>query len=294
MCQGLPRLLESCEYPPLAGMPLVRLLRSIHECRTRMQNEQGKKPDYKYNANDDGLSEWVKNFTSRIGDGTGDIEETYLSKLKLIADLKRGQRFLDVGSGLGRIIELVRPSAGSLVGLEPDFFRFEDCYKHYHDGNRVQVMNTTTGEYKRAHPADRFDVVIVSMVLQHVSAATCDGILRDVRELLASDGVAIVATTHCYEERFQAQTNPTPQTAEAFDRYADDSTNQQWGIPVRMFSRISFEGAILRAGLQIIDWGQFTYIRPERLSGWTALLGVPYEALENRGISQYAVLRRGP
>jgi 2-polyprenyl-3-methyl-5-hydroxy-6-metoxy-1,4-benzoquinol methylase len=247
---------------------------------------------YKYNATDEALIEWIKQFTSRVGDGTGDIEEVYLSALKLIASCKPGAKYLDIGSGLGRIVDMMRHSAGTLIGLEPDVSRFQVCHRAYHDGERVRILNSTTSAFRDAHPEARFDVITLSMVLQHVSTGTCEQILRDVHELLTPDGVAMISTTHFYEERFTFQLKPAPQSSEDYDRYASDTANGQWGIPVRMFSKASFLSALERAALETTVWGPFSYVRPERLSGIAALYGAPPEALRDMGISQYAVVKR--
>ena len=150
---------------------------------------------YIYNASDEEISDYLRLFTSRIGDGTGDPEEEYLSLLKVIVACKPNARYLDIGSGWGRIIDIVHPSAALLVGLEPDPERFEQCFKTYHDGGRTRIFNTSSLEFRTAYPQERFEVITLSMVLQHVATSVCDQILLDVHELLAPDGLAIIATT---------------------------------------------------------------------------------------------------
>jgi len=259
----------------------------------RVEPEEAMKSQgYAYNRSDDELSAWGQSFTSRIGDGTGNPEEDYLSVLKLIANCKPNAKYLDIGCGVGRIIQIVQHSVGSLVGLEPELERFQACYKAHNDGDRIRIINSTSREYKDAHPEDRFDIIAVSMVLQHVPTGICDQILRDVREFLMPEGVAIIATTQQDVERFTFEFNPRPQTVEEFDRYAVDTANQQWGIPVRMFSKASFHQTIEQAGLHIIHWSQFSYFRPEKLAWWAARSGVPPEAIRHVAISQYAVVKR--
>ncbi len=247
---------------------------------------------YKYNASDEEISDYLRVFTSRIGDGTGDPEEEYLSLLKVIVACKANARYLDIGSGWGRIIDIVHPSAAVLVGLEPDPERFEHCFKTYHDGARTRIFNTSSLEFRTAYPQERFDVITLSMVLQHVATSVCDQILLDVRELLAPDGLAIIATTQQERERFIFQFDKTIQTVEAFDRYALASLDQPFGLPVRYFSKISFQQALERAGLQVVHWGQFSYIRPERLEGFAALSNTTPDAIRDVGDSQYAVVKR--
>jgi len=251
-----------------------------------------KVPAYTYNLDDFEISAWNRNFTSRIGDGTGDPEEEYLSVLNLIANCKPNAKYLDIGCGEGRVIDIVKHNIGNLVGLEPDLERYQTCYKAHDDGDRIRIINSTSLEYKNAHPEDRFDIIAVSMVLQHVPTGICDQILRDVRELLMLGGVAIIATTQQTVERLTFTSNPTRQNVEDFDRYAADTANQQWGLPVRMFSKASFFRAIEQAGLHVVHWGQFSYVRPGKLTWVAGQIGVSPEAIQDVGTSQYAVVKR--
>jgi ubiquinone/menaquinone biosynthesis C-methylase UbiE len=247
---------------------------------------------YKYNFTDDQLADLMKSFTSRNGDGTGDIEENYQSCLKLVANCKTDQNYLDVGSGSGRIIEIMKHNAKRLIGLEPDIERFKSCRDSFRNCENIQIFNSTASEYNDAFPDERFDVIIVSMVLQHVPTTTCGQILRDVQKLLAPNGVGIVATTHFFDERFLYQFDANPKGSNEFDRYAENCLDQQWGIPVRMFSKGSFYRELEQAALEVVIWNQFSYFRAEKLDHFAHLYGVPTNAIRDTGISQFAVVRR--
>lgn len=91
---------------------------------------------YTYNASDDDLVAWNRNFTSRIGDGSGDPEEDYLSELRIVAASKPDGPLLEIGCGLGRIIRVMN-HAGAIVGLEPDTERFQASHASLHDGERL-------------------------------------------------------------------------------------------------------------------------------------------------------------
>ena len=256
-----------------------------------MKENKMSPPNYKYNLREKSLDDWNKQFTSRVGDGTGDIEEIYLSAMKIIATCKPGAKYLDIGCGFGRFVETVRHEAGMLVGLEPDFERFRYCYNQFNDGERVRIINSTSLEYKAKFPTDRFDIIIVSMVLQHISTDQCDQILRDVRDILTTQGLAIISTTHFFEERFLYGYNQIPQSVDEFNKYALDTDNQKWGIPVRMFSKESFLKSISEADLEIIHWCEFSYIRPESLFQYADMRNASVEAIQNVGISQYALVK---
>jgi ubiquinone/menaquinone biosynthesis C-methylase UbiE len=247
---------------------------------------------YTYDDSDSEQLAWLQNFTSRIGDGSGDPEEEFLSLLSLVANCKPNSKFLEIGSGFGRIIGIVEHSVGRVVGLEPDFERFQACHDTFDDGDRIRILHSTSGEYKRSHPANHFDIVVVSMVLQHVSTGTCDQILRDVHDLLTPEGVAILATTQQEVERFAFQSSPGPHSEEEYNRYVMEPGDRKWGLPVRAFSKASFHRVIEGCGLRVIHWGQFCYIRPEKLEWMANTLNVCPEAIRDVGSSQYAVARR--
>jgi protein-L-isoaspartate O-methyltransferase len=247
---------------------------------------------YRYNAGDDQMVAWNRNFTSRIGDGSGDPEEEYLATLRFVAACKPRSELLDIGCGLGRVVDVMRHDVASIVGLEPDADRFGTCHASFHDGGRIQIHHCTSADYRAAHPGRRFDIVVVSMVIQHVPTRTCDLILADVPELLADDGIGVIATTQQDAERFTFQSDQTPRSREAFDRYASDSSDQTHGIPVRQFSKASFLAALDRAGLDMVRWGQFSYLRPEKLGWFAKWMGSTTDAIKDVATSQYAVVRR--
>ena len=246
---------------------------------------------YIYNASDNDLVAWNRNFTSRMGDGSGDPEEDYLSALQVVAAAKPDATLLEIGCGLGRIIQFMN-HVGPIVGLEPDVVRFQACHELLHDATRVQILNCTSTHYKSHHSERRFGIVVVSMVIQHVPTATCDRILLDVHDLLAADGLAVVATTQQDEERFTYQADQTPRTAKEFDDYAADSSSQAYGIPVRQFSKASFLAAIGRSGLSVVRWGQFSYVRPEKVAWFAKWMGSRPVAIQDVASSQYAILKR--
>ncbi len=248
---------------------------------------------YKYNASDDGLDEYIRRFTSRNGDGSGDSEENFLSCLKLVACCKSGREFLDIGTGLGRIVDIIRPFAKHVVALEPDAERFQSCQNGFAFHHNVEAHNIVSSEYRAANPGKKFDLVTLSMVLQHVSTGQSQGILEDIRDLLAPNGVAVISTTHFFEERFLFQNSFVPVGLNEFDRYAEDSSSQKRGIPVRMFSKQSFQDALERASLEVIVWNQFSYVRPEQIEFFTKQYNVPADAIRDVAYSQFAVVRKG-
>ncbi|WP_296287279.1 class I SAM-dependent methyltransferase [Pseudomonas sp.] len=248
--------------------------------------------NYKYNGNDDEITAWQRNFTSRIGDGSGDPEEEFLAYVRMMTQLRPASNWLEIGCGLGRMVELLLSGRNSVVGLEPDDHRFNDCRKRFHGQRNIEVLKMTSEDLRRTRPKARFELILNSMVLQHVSTGVCQGILKDIHALLAKEGLAIISTTQNCKELFTFQSSPNHQTREEFDLYAAFPNDQKFGIPVRKFSKDSFLATLESNGLAVLHWGQFSYIRPEKVSWFADQYRVSEDDIRDVGDSQYAIVRR--
>lgn len=247
---------------------------------------------YKYNANDDAIDRWQQNFTSRIGDGSGDPEEEFLSYVRLITELKPDATWLEIGCGLGRMVQIIKTKRNAVIGLEPDPARYSDCRKRFRFTRKVDIFNTNSSDYKNTKPGRKFDLILCSMVLQHVSTRICEQILADIHDLLSEDGIAVISTTQNCKELFTFQDSPNLQTHEEFDEYAENSPDQKFGIPVRKFTRESLSECFGKSKLSIVHWGQFSYIRPEKLAWFAGRYQMDEDTLRDVADSQYAIVRK--
>ncbi len=253
--------------------------------------------DYTYTGSDNELADWSRRYlTSRIGDGTGDHEEAYFNTLRLIMALRRGGSLLDIGAGFGRVVELATPMMQRVVALEPDIDRFRWTRDHYHKPPACTVLHQLSSDYLRNHPDARFDVVVISMVIQHTSTAVCDQLLRDAARLVQDDGVVVVSTTHAPQSASgYTYADALPEELylpqETFDAYAADPLSQTRGVPVRRFSRAQLL-ACVEPCFELLHWEQFSWYRPERVPEVAERLQVPADELKDTGDSQFVVLRK--
>ena len=252
----------------------------------------GSQVEYKYIGDDDAITVWQRNFTSRIGDGKGDPEEEFLNCVRLVSQIKSKANWLEIGCGLGRMLNVLWNEKNKVIGLEPDRERFESCQKRFIDRDNVRVLNITSSKYKQDNPGAVFDCILNSMVIQHVSTTVCDEILSDIYSLLSDDGVAIISTTQNVKDIFTFQDSPDFKTQAEFNEYANNSHSQDFGIPVRKFTKKSFLESLSRNNLEVLHWGQFSYIRPEKLGWFSKMYDVPEEDIRDVGDSQYAVVRK--
>ncbi len=251
--------------------------------------------EYIYNATDDALSEWALNFTNRMGDGNGDHEIAYLDILKLLIELKRNGSLMDIGCGLGRVTEIARGRITRIVALEPDNARYLDCKKRFHAPPHCQILNQMSSDYIAKNPDSQFDLVVLGMVIQHVSTASCSQLIRDAAQLVKPNGVVIIATSLAPEplKGFSRSSEPDKPflNKEEFDEYANNPHTQDRGIPFRRFSKNELAIEV-SPYFDIIQWTQFSYYRPDRIEWFCQMLQTDADTLKNVGNSQFMVLQK--
>lgn len=265
----------------------VAELRGILDASRKLKTE-----DYVYNDDDQAISDWMKNFTSRQGDGGGDPEEAYLQIIEVMAACSR-TNWLEIGCGFGRLVPIISRHAASYVGIEPDFHRFQECAtRHHAPENGIEILNFNSLDYHTKNPEKRYGAIIVSMVIQHVPTFVCKGILSDVHGLLDTHGVAIIATTQTPIDLYTRQHDSTPISMPDYDVYASNPKDADLGLPVRKFSKETFLREIEEAGFEIVAWNQFSYIRPHQANWFAEQYGVTTESVENVADSQYAIVKK--
>jgi SAM-dependent methyltransferase len=252
--------------------------------------------DYKYNLHDQKLDNYARGFENRVGDSAGDIEVDFFDSLRLLLEMKRDGAVIDIGAGTGRSTVFAKDICREVVALEPDHARWQGTHRDLHDEPRCRVLCQTSGDYITDNPGKTFDVVILGWVIQHISTGFCDALLRDVAALLKPDGVAIIATTHTIEEAegfsfAHADLDEVYLSEAAFNAYAENSSDQPKGIPVRRFSKKGFL-ATLDPLFDTLYWRQISYFLPPRAERIAARLQVEPQKLLDIGNSQFVVVRK--
>ena len=114
--------------------------------------------------------------------------------LPLMSELARGRgeglRTLDLGCGRGWLTNLAS-DYGECVGIDPVRPVVESARERFPD---LRFEVGTAADLLAATPAERYDVVITSEVVEHVPEAEREGFVADIRALLAPDGAVIVTT----------------------------------------------------------------------------------------------------
>lgn len=253
---------------------------------------------YTYQENDEKIEAFASKFVNRLGDNSGPADQDYFDMIRLLFSMKQGGSLLDIGAGLGRVTQIANEYMAETVALEPDLDRWRQCHEGNHQPPKCQVIRQFSSDYLTDNPGKTFDVVVISMVIQHVSTTVCDNILKDAAALLKPDGVGIIFTTNIVEEaKGFSFSQTTPDEAyvseQQFNDYAENFEHQTKGIPVRRFTKAELLEC-LEPHFETLYWRQGSYYRKDCARYFEKRFGLEAGALMDSGINQYAVVRKSP
>ncbi len=251
--------------------------------------------EYVYTFDDKALDRLEALFESRIGDNTGDAEQDFWDMVRLLLYVKSKGALLDIGAGIGRLTAIAKDIIGEIVALEPDESRWVECHREHHLLPQCEVLCQTTTEYIHSNPGKMFDLIVISMVLQHLATTDCEKLLEEAATLLKPDGFVLIFTTHTLEETKGFSFSGDPQkyiSEQIFNDYANSASSEKTkGIPVRRFSRSDFLDAIAQH-LDSIYWRQCSYYNEHGVNFFAPILQVDAQKLKDVGRSQFVVARK--
>lgn len=244
------------------------------------------------------MKRYGENFTNRIGDGTGRNTQDYIEIIRLLIALKAGGSFLDIGCGKGRFCKMAIPKMSEIVGIEPDFTRYDWTKNLLQRIDNCLILNMDCHEYRKENPSKRFDIVLLSEVIQHVSTRACSKLIQELHHLVKADGVIIIATSHASPKTKgfswqKASNSESFLSREEYDKYADDFGNHTKGIPVRRFSKNELLD-LVSPKFEVVLWRQFKYVKESKVNFFVAKYNVPPEEILHYGVSQFVVLQPKP
>lgn len=111
-----------------------------------------------------------------------------------------GRDLLEVGCGTGDFITFAREQGFRAVGLEPS----REAAEHA-ASQGLKVSNLTLGNFVTKHPDDRFDVIVMLNVLEHVPDAVRT--LQECKKILQPDGMLCIRVPNDFSEIQEAAKN---------------------------------------------------------------------------------------
>lgn len=168
-----------------------------------------------------------------------DSEKQVLSQaMEKIKEIPGKKNMLDLGCGKGRLFQSFAPYVNHIVGIEPDEERFceaRDAAEALKDKAEVRY-----GDSRQIGQDEKFQVILMSHILQHITDSEINNILDDLKRHAAENSVVIVTTTHSgsgkdmfFEESRQAGLRKSRQIDK---REFEEVYLKKDALPVRMFA----------------------------------------------------------
>ena len=193
----------------------------------------------------------------------GDSEIEVFSHVREAIEKIEGPRnMLDLGCGMGRLFEGFAPHVDFIQALEPDKERFLEAAKRAgaFDG-KVKVNHGDLSVLKA--DSERFEIVLMSHILQHIKDETIVGILEGLESKTKPGALLIVTTTHTDADEDQyfveswcdGQRHNKVTDSEGFENAFDGGE----GLPVRMFTEASVKRLFERHGFELVEKHYYHY-----------------------------------
>ena len=248
---------------------------------------------YVYHGNDTMSKALTNNFYD-LKSNNIDPEHDYIDTI--LRNINQNNSIIEIGCGNNRIGHIIETSKNNLIkeyiGLEPDETRYNESKKY--ETQKFKYLNQFSNEYIKNNLNKKFDIVIVSQVIQHVSTKTAIEIIGDAQKLLKQNGKLFLSTTHVPNEFFSYSKKPNiSDSKENFDKYCN-SNNSNNGLPVHMFSRDVLINYIqVFSDFIVLEWHQYAIVKKQGLTFMgTIFHNNNINIVKKNGQSQFVVCKK--
>lgn len=220
---------------------------------------------YTYHDDDSGLKNFNNNFYDLKSNNIFP-EHDYIDTILNYID--KDYSIIEIGCGTNRIGNIIKNNKNDIIkeyiGLEPDKTRYNESKNN--ETQKFKYFNQFSNDYIKNNPTKKFDIVIVSQVIQHVSTKLAIEIIGDAQKLLKLNGKLLLSTTHVPNEFFSYSNKPIiSDSKDNFDKYCNLNKSNN-GLPVHFFSRDSLINYIqVFSDLIVLEWHQYAFPKKESL-----------------------------
>jgi ubiquinone/menaquinone biosynthesis C-methylase UbiE len=148
---------------------------------------------------------------------------------------KHAKRILDLGTGDGRLLSLVKLNRPEAEGVALDFSEpmLQQARKRFAQDRRITVVKHDFSFPLPSLQLGCFDAVVSSLAIHHLTHPRKKQLYKEVFDLLNSKGVFcnlehVASPTQNLHLRFLAATNLTPETEDPSNKLLDVETQLKW------------------------------------------------------------------
>ena len=145
------------------------------------------------------------------------------------------KRVLDLGTGDGRLLALIKLNSPSVEGVALDFSdpMIEQAQKRFANDSRIKIIKH---DFSKPLPAEQlgcFDAIVSSLAIHHLTHQRKKQLYAEIFNLLKPKGVFcnlehVSSATENLHVKFLAATGLTPETEDPSNKLLDIETQLQW------------------------------------------------------------------
>lgn len=151
-----------------------------------------------------------KDYYVSLSEQYQDPKSLMYKKIRLVdSKISPGNCLLDIGVGVGELIELEKKKFKEIHGIDLDQESINICRKRFNDEKNVFLALKDLNKIEISFK-DNFDVITCLDVLEHVKEKDCEELLDKIYELLRSGGIFIFTGPGIFEKiRISLGRSPT-------------------------------------------------------------------------------------
>lgn len=178
--------------------------------------------------------------------------------------IQSNNSLLDAGCGKGRLINKYERYFNEITIVERDPERLGKANNLINHLNLESKVNIKLDKIQNLREEKKFDSIICSHVLQHVSTYDCEDILEKFAKILYPKGLLLIFIPHSLTakevftkiERYGNGIKETEITVDDFNYLTEKSSS----LPVRKFTSLSIYSLVIKHGFKRVKSGLYRIV----------------------------------
>lgn len=130
-----------------------------------------------------------------------DPNSVMYKKLRIVDSyIDDGDTLLDIGAGIGELIELEKQKFKKIYGIDVDEKAVEICRKRFKNDRNIHIIQSDINDLKNLFQEKKFDCITCLDILEHIEVEECKKALNNIYNLLKDDGKFIFTGPGVFEK----------------------------------------------------------------------------------------------
>lgn len=130
-----------------------------------------------------------------------DTESQDFKKIKLVDSfMQPSDSLLDIGSGEGSFLELIKPKFQIIYSIEIDPFALKLLKEKFSSDPKIILIPKTVTDFLKKNPDLSFDYITCLDVLEHIPLSDCQMVIEKLFRLLKPEGLLIISVPGIFEK----------------------------------------------------------------------------------------------